>query len=123
MVKQSNFIWLFSLAYLFTVGMLLLLQLSKMPWFIVWLVLMHSGIVMLAILKKRSKALNTKAYFKRAYGSFALFIPILIYKLVALVFSFEENEQLVKIISFVIIGLCLLLAVYHLFLFRKQTSS
>jgi hypothetical protein len=123
MVKQSNFIWLFSLAYLFTVGMLLLLQLSKVPWFIVWLVLMHSGIVMLAILKKRSKALITKAYFKRAYLSFGLFIPILIYKLVALVFSFEENEQLVKIISFVIIGLCLLLAVYHLFLFRKQTSS
>ena len=118
--ERIRFISIFSIAYLFTVAMLFILQISEIPCFFFWLVLMHGGIVALALSKRKFKALGVKDYYQRAYLSFAFFIPILIYKIVVAIFSLEENEQVVTIISFVIIAGCLGLAVFNIIKFLKS---
>jgi len=123
-MKQSNkFIIIFSLAYFFVLGMLFLLQISKIPWFFIWLVLMHGGIAALVISKKRYKELEVKPYYRNAYITFGLFIPILIYKLIALIFSFEENKELIKYLSLGIIILSVIVGIYNVITFIKKNHK
>lgn len=117
---NNRFILIFTAAYLFTVAMLFILQISEIPWFFFWLVLMHGGIVALAISKRKFKELDVKDYYNRAYLSFALFIPILIYKIVIAIIGLVENEILIRYISFGIILICLLVAIFNIYTFRKK---
>jgi hypothetical protein len=114
---------IFTTAYLFTVTMLFILQISEIPCFFLWLVLMHGGIVVLAVSKKRFKHLGVKDYYQKAYMSFAFFIPILINKIIVAIFSLEENEQVVTIISFIIIAGCLALAIFNFLRFFKNNKA
>jgi hypothetical protein len=123
MKKTYKFIFLLSLIYLYTLAMLFLLQIIDMPWFFLVLVLMHGGIVGLILLKKRYKSLNITFYYRNIYITFALFIPILAYKLIAAIFSFEENHDLVRYVSIAIIMIALMVGAVNVFVFKKRHMS
>jgi len=123
-MKQSNkFITIFSLAYFFVLGMLFLLQISKTPWFFLWLVLMHGGIAALAISKRKFKELQIKYYYRNAYLCFALFIPILLYKIFALILPFEENKAVIKYLSLIIIVFSIVVGIYNILHFKKSNQN
>lgn len=123
MSRTKKFILIFSLAYYFVVGMLFLLQISKMPWFFIWLILMHGGIVVLALLKRSYQDLDILSYFKRAYLSLLLFIPILIYKIIVAIFSLEENEAVVTYVSLFFILICIGMGIYNIIKLKNMFNS
>jgi hypothetical protein len=100
--------------------MLYVLQISEIPWFFIVLLLMHGGIAGLIILKKKYKELDKKIYYRNIYIIFALFIPILFYKLVAAIFSFEENHTLIQYVSIGIIVIGLVVGLLNVFIFRRK---
>jgi hypothetical protein len=113
MSREKKFIITNSLLYLFVVVMLFILQISKVPWFFLWLILMHGGIVGLIVSKKKYHDLNILPYYRLAYLSFGLFIPILIYKVIAFIFSIPENKEAIRQVSNVIVIVCLFVAIYN----------
>ena len=122
MSNKTKFILIFSGGYLFTISMLFLLQISEIPWFFLWLVLMHGGIIILALSKRKFKPLTISKYYRRAYISLLLFIPILIYKVIVKFFSLIENNQLVTILSLIIIAVCLINAIYTIYEAKKEVE-
>ena len=123
MKKPSIFISVLSLIYLYTLGMLYLLQISEMPWFILYLLLMHLGIVGLIVLKKRFKDLKKTFYYRNIYIVFGLFIPILIYKLIVAIFSLEENHLIIQQISIGIIAVGLVVGIINIWVFKHKYSK
>jgi len=103
--------------------MLYLLQISEIPWFFLVLLLMHGGIFGLILLKKRYIGLNIKYYYRNIYISFALFIPILIYKLLAAIFPFEENHALIQQLSMGIIIIALLVGIVNIYVFHQRHKA
>ncbi len=123
MSKNHKFILIFSLAYFFVVIMLFLLQISEIPWFFVWLVLMHGGIAILAVSKRKFKDLGVKQYYKRAYLSFLLFIPILIYKIIVAITSLEENEVVITYISLGLIIICIVIGIGNIYSYLNSKKN
>ena len=127
MNRKTKFLLVYGITNVFTLVMLLFLQISEIPIFFLWLVLMHLGIIGLALTKKKFKDLAVKPYFKRVYISFALFIPILIYKLIIVILSKEENDELVKTVVISVMIICVVVLIYNIISFifknRKQTSQ
>lgn len=126
MNRDYKFLLFYILANSFTLAMLVMLQISEWPIFILWLILMHSGIIALALTKRHFKDLDIKKYFKRVYLSFALFIPVLIYKLIFAIIGQEENEVVVRTTVIVAISICVIIMVLNVvsFIFHnlKRTS-
>jgi len=100
--------------------MLYVLQIIEIPWFFVVLLLMHGGIAGLIILKKKYKEMDILVYYRNIYIIFALFIPILLYKLVAAIFSFEENHTLIQYVSIGIIVIGLVVGLINIIIFRRK---
>jgi hypothetical protein len=120
MSNKTKFILIFSGGYLFTISMLFLLQISEIPWFFLWLVLMHGGIIVLALSKKKFKTFPVLSHYRRTYMSLLLFIPILIYKIITRIFSLTENEEVIKIVSLAIILVCLTNLIYTVYKVKRQ---
>lgn len=115
--RKTKFLIIYVFVNLFTLSMLFMLQISEIPIFFVWLVLMHLGIIGLAITKKKFSDLRIKTYFKRVYMSFALFIPVLIYKLIVAIFSIEENELLISYSIIFVMIICIIVLMLNIFSF------
>ena len=115
--RKTKFLIIYVFVNLFTLSMLFMLQISEIPIFFVWLVLMHLGIIGLAITKKKFSDLRIKTYFKRVYMSFALFIPVLIYKLIVAIFSIEENELLISYSIIFVMIICIIILMLNIFSF------
>lgn len=84
---------------------------------------MHLGIVFLILIKKKYKDIEIKFYYKNIYLSFGLFIPILIYKLLAAIFWFEENKAIIRNVSYTLIVLCIIVAIINLSVFLKNYKN
>ena len=122
MSNKTKFILIFSGGYLFTISMLFLLQISEIPWFFLWLVLMHGGIIILALSKSKFKTFKVLSHYRRTYLSLLLFIPILIYKIITRIFSLTENEEVIKIVSLAIILVCLTNLIYTVYKVKRQVD-
>jgi len=120
MSNKTKFVLIFSGGYLFTISMLFLLQISSVPWFFLWLVLMHGGIIILALSKRKFKTFQVMPHYRRTYLSLLLFIPILIYKIITRIFSLTENEEVINIISLAIILVCLTNLIYTVYKVKRQ---
>jgi hypothetical protein len=123
MKKVTQFRLFFFLTYFFILLMLFFLQISQIPWFFLFLVLMHVGIVILIILKKRYSFLAIKPTYKKSYIAMGLFIPILIYKIIIKVIGETENEGLMLIFSFIAITIAVFIGIYNFFTFPKHNQQ
>lgn len=123
--RKNKFLIIYFLINVFTLSMLFMLQISEIPIFFLWLVLMHVGIVGLALTKKHFKDLGVKPYFTRVYLSFALFIPVLIYKLIMAILSLEENHELVTITVYLVMMICILILILNtvFFILRNKNQA
>jgi uncharacterized membrane protein YoaK (UPF0700 family) len=86
---------------------------------------MHLGIIFLALTKRRFKDLDILIYYKRVYLSFALFIPILIYKLIMAIIGNEENESVVNILVIIVMVICVAVLIYNIisFIFKNMKTN
>ncbi len=124
MRRSDRFCLFFSLTYFLIIMMLYLLQISEFPWFFVWLVLMHAGIIILVILKRRFKELDVKKYYIRAYVCFGLFIPILAYKVIAGIWKFGEYAGMIRCVSLGIIVISAFIGIYNILgCYRHQAGE
>lgn len=122
MKKITQFKLYFFIAYAFILLMLFFLQISEIPWFFIFLILMHGGIVVLIILKKRYSNLMIKPTYRSSYMAMGLFIPILIYKIIVKIAGTQENEELMFILSLTAIGIAVLVGIYNFISFTKNNS-
>lgn len=79
---------LFLLGNVVTFAFIALLQLAEGSLFFLFLLAMHGGIVTLIVSKKRFVAFDpsVKQFYDRVYFLLALYIPLLLYKLVGFFF-------------------------------------
>ena len=123
MSRNNKFLLVYGTANAFTLFMLFMLQVSSWPIFILWLVLMHLGIIALALTKRKFKDLDIKTYYKRVYLSFALFIPILIYKLILAIIDQEENESVVNIAVIIVMTVSVIVLLFNIISFILKNKK
>lgn len=119
---KNKFILMFSGAYCYTLIMLFILNISNPPWFFMWLIFMHIGIVMLILTKRKFKdtKLRIKQNYKIAYISYLLFVPVLIYKGIAAILAVTENQAIIHTYIYFLIAICLITGIFNIFYFLKN---
>jgi len=113
---------LFILAEIVTFGSITLLQFVDFPLFLFVLLVMHGGIVLFIVLRKRfAKAgLAVKPFYQRTYLLLALFLPILGYALGAVVFGYPVDEGMKRTVSLILAGIAILASAINTILFRAH---
>jgi hypothetical protein len=103
-------ILLFVFAQILTFGFITLLQFVEGVYFVLTLILMHVGIVTFILARKQFKrqCLDVSNHFKIAYFFLALYLPVLIYKLMSLIFLFTQNDILVMTYVLSLTGLAVI---------------
>ena len=123
MSKDKRLIVVFSLSYFLVLGMLFLLQNTNPPLFYVFLVIMHLGIASLALIRSGYNNSKIKKNFVNAYITFALFLPILVYKLLGLIFKYDVNEDIIKTISFILIALSIIVGIINVISLNQKLKK
>jgi len=106
---------LYSLAQLLTFTFVTLLQFVEMPLFLVYLVLMHSGIALFVISKKKliKSGYDVKPIYQKTYLLLALYLPILVYTLLGYLFKYDPNESVKLIMTIIATVINVGFGVYH----------
>ena len=104
--KAQNF-GLFVLANLVTFTFIALLQVAEGRLFFLFLVAMHAGIVLFIVNKKRFTAHDpsVKQFYDRVYLYLALYIPLMLYKLVGRPFPGLYDQTLASLAMTCVIGI------------------
>lgn len=114
--------FLFLAAVLVTFPLIALLQFVPMPWFFLVLLLMHGGVVLFIVSRRRflRGGYPVIPYYRAEYGMLALYLPILLLKLLAC-FGILTFDPYVKTLAVLILtAVCLIAsAVNAAFLFRR----
>ena len=115
---------LFLLAILFTFGFICLLQFVSFPLFFLVLLLMHGGVVLFIVSKKLFKKAGaaTFPYYKREYILLALYLPILLYKILGNFGLYTVNIPVKSIVSLCLTGVCLVVSGLNAYAFYKGLS-
>lgn len=115
----------FLLGEVITFGFITLLQFLSGVWFILALVLMHSGIVMFIVARKRfeKQGVNVLRQFRLTYIVLAFYLPVLGYKLLARVFAYAVNETLTTIYVLVLTAIAVMIGVYNTLAIAKVKSD
>ncbi len=116
---------LFLLAILFTFGFICLLQFVSFPLFFLVLLLMHGGVVLFIVSKKLFKkaGASTSPYYKREYILLALYLPILLYKILGNFGLYTVNIPVKSIISLCLTGVCLIVSGLNAYAFYKELTK
>ena len=111
--KLKGPLGLFYFAQIVVFSMITLLQFVKQGWFFLVLLMMHGGIVLLIVSKKwfSQFGFTIKPYLKRIYQALALFLLIMFYQVGSLLFTYEVDESLKMIATFVILFFVLIVSV------------
>lgn len=115
-MKKNNVYLLFLLAVIITFSCICLLQFIEFPVFIVVLVSMHVGIALFIISKKiftKKLGLNVKKFYIREYLLLALYIPVLIYKLLSKTGWYQVNVPVKTVVSLVITAFSVIISVIN----------
>lgn len=125
MKTSTKFISIFSMVYYYTVMMLFILNLSDPPYFFIWLVLMHAGILAFILTKKKFKSTNLdiRNNYRVAYVSLLLFVPILLYKIIVAILKVSENETLIHNTIYGLIGVCMITGVMNILYFKHRNKQ
>jgi hypothetical protein len=96
-----------------------ILQLTHNIGFLVMLLVMHGGIIILILVKKQLLKLNVniKPYYKKMYLVLSLYLPLILYKIAARIFSFDYSKNIIYIstgLLFIVSFIYLLRSIKHL---------
>jgi len=96
--QGREYAW-FVAAQVITFSFIALLQLVEGWLFLLFLVAMHTGVFMLIWSKKRlmSHDVAIKRYYDRVYLHLALYVPLLLYRLVGLWVPYCYNEKIAQV--------------------------
>ena len=126
--KAQNF-GLFVLANLVTFTFIALLQLAEGRLFFLFLVAMHVGIVLFIVNKKRFTAHDpsVKQFYDRVYLYLALYIPLLLYKLVGRFFPGSYNGAIANLAMTCVVILSMAGSItnavrFYTYLFRETVT-
>ncbi len=105
MTETARNFGLFVLGYLVTFTFIALLQPAEGWLFFLFLLAMHAGIVTLIVSKKKFMAHDpsVKPFYDRLYLLLALYIPLLLYKLVGFFFPGVHNGTIASVAMIVVI--------------------
>ncbi len=125
MEKHINNFRLFVLAELLTVTFITLLQITNVRYFLVFLVLMHTGIALFVISKKRflKSGLNVIKYYKNMYRYLALYLPILAYKLPSYLFEYTVNHQVIVGLTLTVTTIVVSLSILNTLALKRALNS
>ncbi len=89
-----------------------LLQVSPMWMFLPFLVLMHVGIALFIMSRKRllEEKKSVTFHFRIVYGLLALYLPLLAFKLIGRVFDAGFEENLIAVGAYTLAAICLVVA-------------
>ncbi len=106
---------LFLIAQIVTFTFITLLQLAPKRFFIMFLIIMHGGIALFIISKKCfiRKNKSIKHFYMISYILLALYIPILLYKLISTWCLFDFNVNLVRYTTISVTIVSLITSVYN----------
>lgn len=116
---------LFLLAVLCTFGFICLLQFVSFPLFFLILLCMHGGVALFIVSKKLFKKAGaaTSPYYKREYLLLALYLPILLYKILGNFGLYTVNIPVKSIVSLCLTGVCLVLSGLNAYAFYKKLTK
>ncbi len=116
---------LFLLAILCTFGFICLLQFVSFPLFFLVLLLMHGGVALFIVSKKLFKkaGASTVPYYKREYILLALYLPILLYKILGNFGLYTVNVPVKSIIALCLTGVCLVVSGLNAYAFHKELTK
>ncbi len=117
---KTNFI-LFLTAIAVTFSLIATLQFTPMPWFFLVLLCMHIGVFLFIFSKRRFRRAGCEvgAYYKREYLLLALYLPVLLAKILQSTGLISLDAQLKTVIVLALTGLSLVLSTINaVFLFR-----
>jgi hypothetical protein len=115
MENKKNIYALFVVGQLITFLFIILLQLLSRDLFLILLVSMHIGIVLIIISKKSflKLKLNIKIYYKRLYLLLTPFLPMVFYKLLSYIFSYEVNKSFVFLYTMIVAAVTFSIAILN----------
>jgi len=104
MEKNRNYFSFFLLGQFITFLFIILLQLLSRNLFIILLIAMHLGIVLIILSKKGflKQGLEVKPFYMRLYLLLTPFLPMVVYKLLSYVISYEVNKDFVFIYTMIV---------------------
>lgn len=116
---------LFILAELITFGMITLLQFLDNWLFILTLITMHGGILLFIVSKKKflKEAVPVKPYFRIAYLLLALYLPVLITKLVMAILKTDAAEGILQLIVIIITAVAVLVSIVNTVALAKNLRT
>ena len=127
--KTRNYM-LFVLANLVTFTFISLLQVADGWLFVVVLLAMHSGIALFVVSKKRFMVhdVSVKRFYDRAFIWLALYIPLLLYKIVGYLFPGTYHGTIARITMTCVIvasvtGSILNVVRFYKYLFVERVTS
>ena len=93
--------WLFCLAEIIVFCFITTLQFVEGWLFVLALILMHGGIVIFIITKKKYRqiGINVQKYYYRTYAILAMYLPILFTKLIFRLLEKSLNEDVITIVT------------------------
>lgn len=121
MAEQGRNYALFLLSNLITFTFISLLQMANGWLFVVFLLAMHSGIVLFLVSRKRFMAQDpdVKRFYDRTSIYLALYIPLLLYKVVGFLFPGSYNGTIARIAMMGVIAVSVLGSVLNAVRFHR----
>ncbi len=117
---KTNFI-LFLSAIVITFCLIAALQFTPMPWFFLVLLGMHVGIFLFILSKRRFHRAGVAVgkYYKREYLLLALYLPILLAKILQSLELIQLDAGIKTLIVLILTIVCMLLSAVNALSFRR----
>ncbi len=108
---KINFI-LFISAVIITFSLIASLQFTPMPWFFLVLLCMHFGIFLFIFSKRRFRknGLDVGKYYKREYLLLALYLPVLLAKILQSIGIISFDTKIKALIVLILTAVCLIIS-------------
>lgn len=102
--KMRRLFWLFCLAEIIVFSFITTLQFVEDWLFVLALVLMHGGIIIFIVTKKKYHqiGINVQKYYYRTYAILAMYLPILFTKLIYRFLDQPLKEDVITIVTMLI---------------------
>ncbi len=119
---KTNFL-LFLSAVAVTFSLIAALQFTPMPWFFLVLLGMHGGVFLFIFSKRRFRRAGYAVgkYYKREYILLALYLPVLVAKLLSGIGLFPFDPTLKTVIVLAVTALSFVLSAVNAALFYRET--
>ncbi|MDI6452573.1 hypothetical protein [Peloplasma aerotolerans] len=124
MKNQNKILFMFIIGQVIVYTFIIMLQLMPKSLFWILLVLMHLGIIIMIISKKKfiAQGYQVKIYYHRVYLLLILFLPVMFYKLLSGLLTYSVNDTIVTYYTIVIASITILLSFLNILKFSAFLS-